>query len=333
MEKITIKPLKIQASRVCLGTWAMGGWMWGGADDTESINTIIGALEKGINIIDTAPVYGFGKSEEIVGRALQAYGHRDQIIIATKVGLQWENNNVYRNASPERIRLEIEDSLRRLRTDYIDIYQIHWPDPLVPMQKTAEVMYSLLNEGKIRAIGVSNYSKAQMSEFMQAAPIHTSQPPYNLFERRIESELLAFTEENNIVSLCYGAICRGLLSGKMRKDTQFKGDDLRKKDPKFLPPRYEQYLKAVKELDEFSQKKYGKNVLALSIRWILDRGNTIAIKGARHQEQIQEIDDLVGWRLDNEAMQIIDNILIRNIKDPIGPEFMAPPPRSHTTMT
>ena len=154
LEQIPKTQLKV--SRVALGTWAMGGWMWGGSDRREAIATIHAALDRGINLIDTAPVYGFGASEEIVGAALD--GVRAQTVIATKTGLQWQDGKIYRNATRDRIMREIDDSLRRLRTDYIDIYQVHWPDPLVPVEETAEAMRSLYEQGKIRAIGVSNFS-------------------------------------------------------------------------------------------------------------------------------------------------------------------------------
>lgn len=328
MESIKINSLPIAASRICLGTWAIGGWMWGGTDEKDAIKTIHTALDSGINMIDTAPVYGFGTAEEIVGKALQQYGKRDQIVLATKVGLEWRGNKVYRNSTPEQIRNEIEASLKRLKTSYIDLYQIHWPDPLVPFEKTAEVMSTLMSEGKIRAIGVSNYSPKQMEAFLHKAPIHTSQPPFNLFEREIEKDTLPFTEAHNIVTLCYGSLCRGLLTGKIRIDTQFNGDDLRKIDPKFQMPRLEQYLNAVKALQEFATKNYNKSVLALAIRWVLDKGHTIALWGARHPQQLQPVDEIMGWKLDAAAMQQIDKILRENITDPIGPEFMAPIDRS-----
>src|SRR3984885_13714734 len=178
METIQISPLKKPASRICLGTWAIGGWMWGGTEEQESINTIHKAFELGINMIDTAPVYGFGKSEEIVGKALKQYGNRERVVIATKVGLNWKNQQVYRDSSKERIFKEIEDSLKRLQVDYIDLYQVHWPDPQTPISETAEAVDSLLQAGKIRAIGVSNFSVAQMQEWQKAAPLHALQSPF-----------------------------------------------------------------------------------------------------------------------------------------------------------
>ncbi len=265
METLQILPHKKPASRICLGTWAIGGWMWGGTEEQESIETIHKAFELGINMIDTAPAYGFGKSEEIVGKALKQYGHRENIILATKVGLEWKDGQVFRNSSRQRIMQEIDDSLKRLQTDYIDVYQIHWPDTSVPFEETAQALLSLRESGKIHAIGVSNFSTIQMKEFLKFAPIHTSQPPYNLFERAIEKDLLPFTEKSGIITLAYGALCRGLLSGKMNSDTKFKGDDLRKNDPKFQQPLLlQQYLDAVSALDAFARTNYKKNVLALA---------------------------------------------------------------------
>src|SRR5208283_1326574 len=247
-EYLDIPQTQLKVSRVALGTWAMGGWMWGGTDQRESVATIQAALHQGINLIDTAPAYGFGTSEEIVGTALE--GRRSQAVIATKVGIEWRDGKVYRNATRARIMQEIDDSLRRLRTDYIDIYQVHWPDPRVPIEETAEAMRALYEQGKIRAIGVSNFSVVQASRFRNVAPVHVMEPPYNLFERAIESQILPYCRANEIATFGYGALCRGLLSGRMRADTTFDGNDLRRIDPKFQAPRFAQYLEAVRQLDE-----------------------------------------------------------------------------------
>lgn len=326
METLKILPQKKPTSRICLGTWTIGGWMWGGTEEQESIKTIHKALDLGINMIDTAPVYGFGKSEEIVGKALKQYGQRENIILATKVGLEWKNGKISRNSSRQRIMQEIDDSLKRLQTDYIDVYQIHWPDTSISFEETARTLSSLFDAGKIRGIGVSNFSTAQMQEFLEFAPIHTSQPPYNLFERAIEKEILPFTEKSGITTLAYGSLCRGLLSGKMNSDTKFKGDDLRNTDPKFQQPLFQQYLDAVSALDSFAKTNYKKNALALAVRWVLDKGQTIALWGARHPSQLENINEAMGWSLDTAAMQEIDKIIAQHIKTPVGPEFMAPPP-------
>jgi aryl-alcohol dehydrogenase-like predicted oxidoreductase len=331
METIAIGASGLTASRIGLGTWAIGGWMWGGTNVDESIQTIRGAVERGITLIDTAPVYGFGRSEEIVGMAL-AGGLRERAVIATKVGLEWRNGKVWRNSSPARIRAEVEVSLRRLRTDYIDLYQVHWPDPLVPIKETAAALARLLKEGKIRAIGVSNYSSAQMEEFLEAAPIHSVQPPYNLFEREAESAVLPFAAQHNLAVLCYGALCRGLLTGTITNTTQFTGDDLRRNDPKFQEPRFSQYRAAVESLDRYTRQRYGLSVLALAVRWLLDQGNTIALWGARRPAQLDPVADAMGWNLDDEAKKRIDEILLQNVKDPVGPEFMAPPSRDDSAL-
>src|SRR4030088_3123425 len=218
----------LKVSPVAIGTWAIGGWMWGGTDEAESIATIQAAFEHGTNVVDTAPVYGFGRSEEIVGRPIAEGRLRSDVLIATKAGLQWEGGRVSRNASRARIMREVEESLRRLRTDYIDIYQVHWPDPLVTIEETAEAMLTLLQQGKIRAIGVSNFSVLQMERFRRVAPLHVLQPPYNLFERGIETDLLPYCRKNKIATFGYGALCRGLLSGRMGPNTKFEGDDLRR---------------------------------------------------------------------------------------------------------
>src|ERR1700709_1060675 len=216
MALTAIPGTSLKVSPVAIGTWAIGGWMWGGTDEAESIATIRSAFEHGINIVDTAPIYGFGRSEEIVGKAIAEGGLRPDVLIATKAGLEWDNGRVSRNASRYRIMQEVEDSLRRLRTDYIDIYQVHWPDPLVTIEETAGAMLRLWEQGKIRAIGVSKFSVLQMERFRRVAPLHVLQPPYNLFERGIETDLLPYCRKNNIAMLGYGALCRGLLSGRMQ---------------------------------------------------------------------------------------------------------------------
>jgi aryl-alcohol dehydrogenase-like predicted oxidoreductase len=330
MELAHIPGTSLKVSPVAIGTWAIGGWMWGGTDEVESIATIRAAFDHGINIVDTAPVYGFGRSEEIVGKAIEGGRLRSDVLIATKAGLQWDGGKVSRNASRARILQEVEDSLRRLRTDYIDIYQVHWPDPLVTIEETAEAMLTLLAQGKIRAIGVSNFSVLQMERFRRVAPLHVLQPPYNLFERGIETDLLPYCRKNKIATMGYGALCRGLLSGRMRPDTVFDGDDLRRTDPKFLEPRFAQYVAAVGKLDQLARKRFGKRVIHLAVRWMLDQGITAALWGARHPDQLQPVDEVTGWSLDTSAKAEIDRILRETVTDPVGPEFMAPPARGAT---
>jgi aryl-alcohol dehydrogenase-like predicted oxidoreductase len=325
IETVRIEGIATPVSRIGLGTWAIGGWMWGGSNDATSIATIRKAVDSGINLIDTAPVYGFGHSEEVVGKALD--GMRERAVIATKVALEWPDGKVRRNATAARIRAEIEESLRRLRTDRIDLYQVHWPDPNVPQEETAAELERLRPEGKILAIGVSNYSSAQMDGFRRRARLAAVQSPYNLFERAIERDVLPYARRNGLTVLAYGALCRGLLSGRIDAKTAFSGDDLRKSDPKFQPPRFAQYLAAVQALQRFAQERHGKTVLALAVRWILDQGPTVALWGARRPEQLEGIDAAFGWKLDAEDLRQIDELLTEHIVDPVGPEFMAPPSR------
>ncbi|QEA38471.1 aldo/keto reductase [Pistricoccus aurantiacus] len=329
MQTLKIANTDITASRIGLGTWAMGGWMWGGTDDDQAVRTIHAALDQGVTLIDTAPVYGFGHAEEVVGRAVTESGKRDALVLATKVAMEWDaQENVMRNASASRIKKEVEDSLRRLQTDIIDLYQVHWPDPLVPMEETARAMERLYRDGKIRAIGVSNFSPEQCDAFREVAPLHSVQPPLNLFERGAEQDIIPYAKRHDMTMLTYGALCRGLLTGKMHEDSTFEGDDLRNSDPKFQSPRFAQYLAAVEALDQFAQERYGKRVLELAVRWLLDRhDNGVALWGARRPDQVEPVAAIDDWRLENADLDEIERIVDQHVTDSVGPDFMAPPSR------
>lgn len=324
MEFTTIYGTKLRPSRVGLGTWAIGGWMAGGRDDDAAIAAIRSALDSGVNLIDTSPVYGLGHAEELVGKAVA--GVRDSVIVATKSGIEWNRfGEVRRNASAAYIRKEIDDSLRRLRTDYIDVYQVHWPDPNTPIEQTATALRSLYDSGKIRAIGVSNFSPKQMDRFRQFAPLHTVQPPYNVFERAAERDVLPYAVHHLLSALTYGAICRGLLSGRMTEATVFE-NDVRQHDPKFQAPRLEQYLRAVTRLDDLARERFGRRVIHLALRFVLDTpGTGVALWGARRPDQVDAVRDAFGFAIDAQTRQEIDRIVREEVADPIGPEFMAPP--------
>ncbi len=331
MEYTTIANITQPVSRIGLGTWAIGGWMWGGSDEEESIATILHALDNGINLIDTAPVYGFGVSEEIVGKALKQYGKRDRVIVATKCGLSWDSpQKVYRDSRKATIEKEIEASLKRLQIDYIDLYQVHWPDPLNPIEETAETLQTLLTQGKIRAIGVSNHSIEQIQTFQQTASVHACQPPFNLFERDVEKKELAYCIKQQIATLGYGSLCRGLLTGKIQKNTVFKGDYLRKSDPKFQEPLFSQYLHAVEQLDAWVKQTYQRSVLSLAIRWALDNGISVALWGARKPDQVKPVGSMWDWKLTPDDMKTIDRIITTSVTTPLGASFMAPPSRNTT---
>jgi aryl-alcohol dehydrogenase-like predicted oxidoreductase len=329
LEYINIDGTNLVSSRIALGTWAIGGWMWGGSDEKESIRTIHAAFDQGINLIDTAPIYGQGRSEEIVGEALRQHGRRQNILVATKVGIDWTTGRIERNSTSKRILQEFHDSLQRLQTDYVDIYQVHWPDPLVAIEETALTLGELYEQGKIRAIGVSNFSPEQMTRFLSVAPLHTIQPPYNLFEREIERDVLPYALSHGITALTYGALCRGLLSGAMNADRQFAKDDMRKtSDPKFQQPHFAEYIRATDRLDAFARERFGKRVIHLAVRWLLDQpGVGVALWGARRPEQLTPIAEVSGWSLNKDDFAAIDAILRENIQNPVGPEFMAPPAR------
>jgi len=324
MEQIAIGRSSVQTSRIGLGTWAIGGWQWGGTDEAASIATIRSAVERGITLIDTAPIYGFGRSEEIVGKALAEGGLRQRAQIATKVGLAWRDKVIYRDSRPAPIRREIEASLRRLRTDVIDLCQVHWPDLETPFAETADTLEALRRAGKIRAVGVSNFSPPQMDEFRTAAQLDAVQSPYNLFEREIEADVLPYAAREGLTVLAYGALCRGLLSGRMRLTTKFEGDDVRKMDPKFQGERFSQYLAAVEELQRLARERFGKSVLALAVRWVLDQGPTIALWGARNPGQLDPLAEIEGWRIDEASREEIDAILKRCIREPLSADFLAP---------
>jgi aryl-alcohol dehydrogenase-like predicted oxidoreductase len=300
--------------------------MWGGSSDRDSILAILRALELGITFIDTAPVYGFGHSEQIISEALKQWGRKADVAIATKCGLNWDDGgrNIWRDSSPERIRTEVEGSLKRLGVDCIHLLQIHWPDPKTPFDKSMEVLVRLQEAGKIRYIGLSNFNKGQLEACLEAGPVHSLQPPYNLFEREAEQELLPFCLEKNIATLAYGGLCRGLLSGKFSGSEQFAKGDLRRVDPKFKPDKFKQYVKAVEGLKKLAAK-YEKTPAQFALRWALQQpGITTVIAGARTAGQVEDNAGAAGWVIEADDIKKVEEILQKHIKTPVGPEFMAP---------
>ncbi len=323
METATIAGM--QVSRIGLGTWAIGGLEWGAVPDEAAVATCLAALDHGINLIDTAPIYGHGRSEEIIGRAMRAHGRRSDFYIATKAGLEWNDRGVYANSTLPRLRRELEDSLRRLGTDVIDLYQVHWPDLLVPIDEVADLFAEFLREGKVRAVGVSNFSIAQMEAFRAVVPLASNQPPYNLFEREIDRKILPWCFKNHVAVLTYSSLCRSLLGGRVHRGMVFDSGDIRTADPKFQPPRFSQYITAVERLAAFARHRYGKSVLELAVRWVLDRpGVSVALWGAKRPDQLHAVAGVFGWSLDLDAMLEIERILAGSVADPIGPEYLTP---------
>jgi len=344
METTTIAGIEV--SRIGLGTWAIGGLEWGTVPDSQAIATCLAALDRGINLIDTAPIYGKGRAEEIVGQAIRAHGRREDFFIATKAGLEWSPSGVFSNSTESRIRAELEASLRRLGTDFIDLYQIHWPDPLVPIAETAALLAEFQKEGKVRALGVSNFSPAQMEEFRSIALLASNQPPYNLFERTIEScadgecsahgesfshceSILSWCEQKKIAVLTYSSLCRSLLGGRVHRGMVFDAKDIRSVDPKFQEPRFSHYMTAVEKLAVLAKERFGKTVLELAARWVLDRpGVSVALWGAKRPDQLDSTAGVMGWKLDDAAMAEIDRIVAESVTDPVGPEYLTPSVRA-----
>ena len=321
----TTKVAGAEVSRIGLGTWAIGGSEWGAVAEDAAIATCLSAVERGINLIDTAPIYGRGRAEEIVCKVMRAHGRRDAFFIATKAGLEWNERGVFANSTAARLRREIDDSLRRLGTDYIDLYQIHWPDTLVPVAEVAGILAGFQREGKVRTLGVSNFSAAQMEEFRGVVELASDQPPYNIFERDIDRETLPWCAANGVGVLTYSSLCRSLLGGRVHRGMTFEAGDIRAVDPKFQEPRFGQYMTAVERLAVLARERFGKSVAQLAVRWVLDRpGISVALWGAKRPDQLDAVAGVMGWRLDAGTMEEIDRIVAESVTDPVGPEYLTP---------
>jgi aryl-alcohol dehydrogenase-like predicted oxidoreductase len=328
MDYINFGVSDLKVSRVGVGTWAIGGAMWGGTDKKDAIRTLQAAVDMGITLIDTAPVYGFGQAEDLVGEALAEGGRLQRAVIATKCGLNFLTGDVFRDSRKEIIRKELEDSLKRLKTDHIDIYQIHYPDPLTPFEETAALMDGFFREGKIRAIGVSNFSVSDLEEWRKYGSLHSIQPSYNILEDKLpNTDTVKYAIENDIKILAYSSLARGLLSGKYSKDTKFPDGDMRQKDdPKFQGEDFVKHIAAVDELKEYAGQ-FGKTVAQLAVRWVLDKGVTVALWGARKPEQLEQIEGVSGWVLTDAQLAEMEAIVEKHVPVQIGKEFLYPPAR------
>jgi len=316
MEYRRISKVNIEISVLGLGTWAFGGdaW-WGPQKDVDSLSVLEKAINEGINLIDTAPVYGKGHSEELIGKFLKKKRLRDKVIIATKLGLSWKNGRIYRDLSRKRMLEEIDESRRRLQTDYIDIYQVHWPDPNTPIAETATVMYEFYKKGLIRAIGVSNYSVEQMQEFMKYSPLHTLQPPYNMFKRDIEKDIIPFCIKNKISIISYIPLHSGILTGKFFfKNIKIPSDLCRKNHPDLKEPLFSVNKEILEKLNNLALK-YNKTLTQLVLNWTYKReGITSILVGARNLDQLTENLGAVGWSLEPSDYKEIEKILQERIE-------------------
>ncbi|MCD6248325.1 MAG: aldo/keto reductase [Hadesarchaea archaeon] len=314
MKKRKLGWTDLELTTIGLGTWAIGGggweWGWGPQDDEESIATIRRALELGVNWIDTAPIYGFGRSERIVSKAIA--GLREKPIIATKCGLIWDERKKVSNClKGDSIRAEVERSLERLGVDVIDLYQIHQPIPDEDIEEAWGTLAELVREGKIRYAGVSNFNVEQLERIKSIHPIASVQPPYNMLIREIEEELLEFCAEKKIGVITYSPMERGLLTGKFTKDRvkNLPEDDHRRKDPMFQEPELSVHLKLVERLRPIAERN-GRTLAQLAIAWVLRRPEvTAAIVGARHPYQIEETIVAGDWELSEEDIVAIDEML------------------------
>jgi aryl-alcohol dehydrogenase-like predicted oxidoreductase len=302
---------------VGLGTWAIGGggWEfgWGSQDDAESIATVHRALDLGINWIDTAAAYGLGRSEEVVGKAIR--DRRDKVILATKCGLVWDRQgNVNRNSRPESLRKELENSLRRLQTDVIDLYQVHWPDRHMPLGESWGALAGFVKEGKVRYLGVSNYSVEQMRECQAVHPVASLQPPYSLLRRGIEGETLDYCRRENIGVIVYSPMESGLLTGSFDL-TRVGADDWRRREARFQEPQLSRNLALVEALRPIAERQ-GRTVGHLAVGWTLrDPVVTAAIVGARTVAQAEHIVQGADWRLSPEEIAEIDRAYRATLED------------------
>jgi aryl-alcohol dehydrogenase-like predicted oxidoreductase len=300
----------LEVSPIAFGTWQLGG-EWGGFDEHQAVTAIRRARELGINLFDTAQGYGFGASEQLLGRALRddLDKRRDEVVIATKGGLRVTYDGLVRDASPAFIRAGVEDSLRALAVDYVDIYQVHWPDPNVPFAETAAELEALVREGKIRHVGVSNYDAAEMAEFAETRPVETLQPPYHLFRRDIEAGALPYAREHDIGVLIYGPLAHGLLTGSMDERTTFARDDWRSGSSVFDGEAFRRNLNVVSDLERLAADELGTSVAQLAVAWTLANPAVhVAIVGARSPKHIEEAAAAAELQLSEVDLEQIDRI-------------------------
>ncbi|WP_119387735.1 aldo/keto reductase [Taklimakanibacter lacteus] len=312
----------VAASAVGLGTWAMGGWMWGGSDEDKSIAAIRASIDRGVTLIDTAPAYGLGKAEEIVGKAIA--GRRQEVVIATKCGLVWHTDKgnhffdeygkrVHRHLGRESIKHEVEQSLRRLGTDYIDLYITHWQDPTTPVAETMAGLLDLKQQGKIRAIGVSNVSPEDLKAYVGAGQVDAIQERYSMIDREIESTLLPICRQHGIATLSYSSLALGLLSGKIGPERSFTGDDQRKANPRFAAGNLERVAAFMAEIEPIATARR-VTLAQVVIAWtIAQPGITYALCGARDGDQAGENAGAAAVELGADELLRIDEAIARHL--------------------
>jgi aryl-alcohol dehydrogenase-like predicted oxidoreductase len=305
----------MQVFRIAFGTWQLGG-EWGQFDEDEGIAAIRQARELGVNLFDTAQGYGFGASERVLGRALRhdLDHRRDEVVIATKGGLRMTDDGLVRDSSRAWLRSGLEASLAALGVDRVDLFQVHWPDPDVDFAETAAALQELVDEGKIRHVGVSNFDVAQIDEFARTRPVETVQPPYHLFRRDIEADLLPYAEEHDIGVLVYGPLSHGLLTGTMDAGTTFADGDWRGGSPVFQGDSFRRNLEVVDQLKRFAADELGCSVAQLAVAWTLaNPAVDVAIVGARHPAHIKDTLAAAELSLSEAALAQIDRIMAGSV--------------------
>ena len=323
MEKRALGKSGLLLSPVAFGAWAIGGWMWGGSDKKESLRAVEACLDHGISSLDTAPIYGFGLSEEVVGQAIK--GKRDRFEILTKSGMRWEGTrgeyffttrdnrgierDIYKYSGKDSLIEECEESLKRLRTDYIDLYQIHWPDHTTPIEEAMEAFRILLEQGKIRAAGVSNYSVEQMERASTVVPLSSNQVPYSMVRREIEQDVVPWCLEHQCGILAYSPLQRGILTGKITPDYKFEAGDSRPDTPHFKPENLKRINEFLDELLPLAGEKQA-TLSQLVIAWTLRQpGIAVALVGARTEQQVEQNAGAMQVELSDEELTRINQML------------------------
>ncbi len=315
---------------VSFGAWAIGGSMWGGSDDGAAVRAIQAAIDLGITCVDTAAIYGMGHSERLVGKAIS--GRRDEVVVATKCGLRWDiedgqfffegldpdgkPHKIYRNLRPESIRHECEESLRRLGVDCIDLYQCHWPDPTSNQDDAIAALCDLRAEGKIRAIGVSNFTAEMIQQALKQDVIASDQPKYNMLERAIERDILPFCLEEEVGVLAYSPMAMGLLTGKVGLDREFRGDDTRRNRPWFSPENRKRVLDVLGKIRVIADG-HNATLGQVAVNWVISQpGITSALVGARTEAQVVENARAADFRLTQEEVATIRR-LVEELGEPV----------------
>jgi hypothetical protein len=317
MKTVTLAATGLEVTPIAYGTWQFGG-DWGPVHERDALAVIDRARSAGVNFFDTAQAYGFGRSERLLGAALagELRTDREEVVIATKGGLRMDGEKLVRDASPEWLRKGVAASLEALGTDYIDLYQVHWPDPGTPIRDTAAALAELKREGLIRHVGVSNYSPAQIDEFAEVLPAETVQPPYHLFRRDIESGLLPYAAARDIGVLAYGPLAHGLLGGAIGEAAAFDARDWRTRSPAFTGSGFGRNLMVVAGLRRFAADR-GATVAQLAVAWVLAHPAVqVAIVGARTPAHLAESAGALNLTLSHDDLAEIDRIMAGAI--PVG---------------